>query len=291
MKKFIIIQPNCRELANHLWNYLSVYAYGLETGTPVQNPSFVEWHLYFDLVKNEPVMTRMFSYFPALARVWRAFLDLYGSYLIRVRQSCVMLTLSAITYLPPTRLMTNTAVCDATYFIGWLFRNPLGLERYRDKLVTAFTPREPILKKMGCMLAPFSGKHLIGIQLRQKSFNGFKDEHFIVSPARIRIIVDEYLREKKLSAKDVALFIVSDEDVHPSVFEGFTTRVHCGNTVPNLFMLAKCNVVIGTNSTTSNLAAWFGNIPHIVESNKPMDWDYYRNEETYFENKYATFAF
>ena len=292
MKKIVILKPNCHELTNHLWNYVSIYAYGIETGARVQNPSFFEWYRYFNLVKEEPFATKMVSHFPALKGLWRGVLALCASYLIRARQSCVMLTLSFMTYLPPTRKLTaHSNVCDTTYFIGWLFRNPLGLERYRDMLITAFMPKENILNTIEATLAPFSGKRLIGIHLRQKPYKGFEDENFIVPPARVRTIVDEYLREKKLSMKDVALVIVSDEDVHPSVFEGFTTYRSRDNAVNDLFVLSKCSVVIGTNSTFSNLAAWFGNIPHIVESNGPMDWEYYRDATTYFDNKYATFAF
>ena len=103
MKKYVIIKPNCRELANHLWNYLSIYAYGIETGSRVYNPSFFEWHQYFNLNKKELFITGACSAFPRLAFVWRAIGTLYGSYLIRARASCVRLTLSMFAYLPPTK--------------------------------------------------------------------------------------------------------------------------------------------------------------------------------------------
>src|SRR3989344_30501 len=260
-KKYIIIKPNCRELANHLWNYISIYAYGLETGAPVYNPSFFEWHRYFNLSGGK-------------LRIPKIFLSLYGSYLVRMRASCVLLTISEVTYLPPTRpLVVRKSPCDTTYFIGWLFRNPLGLEKYRSEIVSAFAPKKHILKKIEDALAPFRGKKLIGIHLRQQPYKGFEDGSFLVPPARVRAIVDEYLREQKLTIEDVELITVSDE-----------------YDVTNLFLLSRCSVVIGTNSTFSNLAAWFGNIPHIVTTNDPVNWEYYRDKATYFENKYATFA-
>jgi len=165
-------------------------------------------------------------------------------------------------------------MCDTTYFIGWLFRNPVGLERYRNEIVSAFLPKKKILKKIENVLATLRGKRLIGIHLRQQPYKGFDDGSFLVSPARVRAIVDEYLHEKKLDAKEVAFVTVSDK-----------------YDVTNLFLLSKCSVVIGSNSTFSNLAAWFGDVPHIVQSNEPVDWEYYRKVTTYFENKYATFAF
>ena len=40
MRKIIILKHGGGELANQLWNYLSVYAFGLERGISVLNPSF-----------------------------------------------------------------------------------------------------------------------------------------------------------------------------------------------------------------------------------------------------------
>lgn len=223
--------------------------------------------------------------------VGKTLLSLYGSFLVRARASCVLLTLSSFVYLPPTlRSSIKPSTCDTTYFIGWLFRNPLGLERYRDKLITAFAPKENVLNTLKKILSPFSGKQLIGIHLRQKPFKGFEDEHFIVPAVRVRTLVDEYVREKKLDTGDVALVIISDVEINPDTFKSYATHRSRGDTVSNLFLLSQCSVVIGTNSSFSNLAAWFGNVPHIVESHEPLDWEYYRNAMTYFDNKYATFA-
>jgi hypothetical protein len=273
MKKFVIIKPNCRELANHLWNYLSVYAYGLETRAHIQNPSFVEWHRYFNLSEKESLITRMIARTPFFHQVWKMACVLYGSYLVRFCARCVRLTLGITTYLPPTRALASENGCETTYFIGWHFRNPIGLGKYRDALTTAFTPTESVLKKIEDVLKPFREKQLIGVHMRQQPYKGFEDGSFLVSRERVDTIIAEYLRENRLDAKDVELITVSDK-----------------YDVTSLFLLSKCDVVIGDNSTFSNLAAWFGDVPHIVATNEPVDWEYYKNRSEYFENKYATFA-
>lgn len=291
MKKYVIIKPNCRELANHLWNYLSIYAYGIETGARVYNPSFFEWHRYFNLNKKESFTTKTISLFPILKSFGSILSVLYGSYLVRARAHCVRLTLGITLYLPPTRpLVTRGDTCKTTYFIGWHFRNPAGLERHRDALIAAFMPREGVLKKIEGTLVPFQGKRLIGVHLRQQPYKGFSDGDFLVSVSRVRRIIDEYLREHALKAEDVALVIVSDKDVDPAAFADFATHIQRGNDVTALFLLSRCSVVIGSNSTFCNLAAWFGNVPHIVATNEPMDWNYYQAPTAYFENKYATLA-
>ncbi len=291
MKKLVIIKPNCREFANHLWNYLNIYAYGIETGARIQNPSFFQWHQYFNLIEKESFITRMISYLHPLSSIWRALLFFCGSYIIRARAQCVLLTLGITMSLPPTRpLVARGDACETTYFIGWHFRNPVGLERHRDALIASFMPKERVLKKIKDTIAPFQGKRLIGVHLRKQQYKGFEDGSFLIPTPRVRQIIDEYLQEKKLGVKDVVLIIVSDKSVDSTAFEGFTTHTRCGNDVAALFLLSKCSVVIGTNSIFSNLTAWFGDVPHIVTTNEPIDWEYYRNTTAYFENKYATFA-
>lgn len=290
MKTYFIIKPNCRELANHLWNYLSVYAYGLETRARVRNPSFIEWHRHFNLKTQESFLTRMVASLPFIHSVWKAMCKLYGSYLIRFCEKCVRLTLGITTYLPPTRPLMGEDTCETTYFIGWHFRNPVGLGKHRKALIAAFTPTERILKTIEDTLAPLQGKRLIGVHLRQQPYLGFDDGRFLVSPTRVRQIIEEYLYEKTLGVHDIALVVVSDKNVDPTTFDGLTTHIQYGNDVNSLFLLSRCGVVIGDNSTFSNLAAWFGNISHLVTTNEPIDWEYYRKPTTYFENKYATFA-
>ena len=290
MKKYLIIKPNCREFANHLLNYVSIYAYGIETGVPVQNPSFFQWHQYFNLTKKESLFTKMISSFPAFRSVWKTLLSFYGSYVIRAYARCVRLTLGITMSLPPTKQLANRNDCETTYFIGWHFRNPVGIERHRDALITAFTPKETVLEEIGGTLTPLSGKYCIGVHLQQQPFKGFEDDSLLVPLPRVRRIIDEYLQEKKLDTGDVALVIISDKEVAPAAFEGFTTCVRRGNDVASLFLLSKCGVVIGSNSIFSNIAACFGNIPHLVTTNDAVDFAYYADKETYFENKYATFA-
>ena len=290
MKKLVIIKPNCHKLENHLWNYLGIYAYSIEIGTRVFNPSFFKWHRYFNLYTKESLMTKIVSFVPALHGFWWIILTLYGSYLVRFSTLCVRLTSGTLENLPPTVPERALDPCSTTYFIGWLFRNLTGLERHRDALITAFTPREAVLKYIKNALEPLRGKQLIGIHIRQQPYKGFEDESFVVEPVRVRHILNEYLHEWKIEAKDVALVIVSDVAIDQSAFAGYLTFVMSGNDVASLFLLSKCRVVIGTNSTFSNLAAWFGNVPHVVTTNEQMDWAYYENTTTYFQNKYATFA-
>lgn len=268
MKKLIIVKSGCREFSNELLNNMSVYACGLEFGAQVINHSG-------------------FGY----TGLWRLVHALYARITQRLHHSSILLAWRAPIYLPPTKkLVEKLMLSNTLYLYGWLFRNPTGLEKYRKELLLAFTPTS-IQQELADSIHPQKGKTLIGIHLRQKNFTGFESGEFLVSPTRTLRIVEEYIQHNSIDQKNVALLIVSDLPIAPDIFAQYPVYVAQGNTEKNLFLLSKTNAIVGTNTTFSNMAAWFGNIPHIVVDNEPLDWEYYRNKVEYFENKYATFAY
>ena len=268
-KKLIIVKPGCKELGNELVNRMSIYAYGLEIGARVVNHS-------------------AYGY-PWLLKAAHA---LYARYIGTRNGACSLRAWRAPIFLPPTKPLPIAQTCGSLYFFGWVFRNPVGIEKYRKEIVVAFTPHERVRENIRSTVSSLPAERtLIGVHVRQKPFLGFPHGDFLISAKRVRTVVDEYMREKNLHARDVALIIVSDLPIPEETFAGYDHRVVYGNTETNLFLLARCSAVIGTNTTFSNVAAWFGTVPHIVTTHEPMDWEYYRNKAAYFENTYATFAF
>jgi hypothetical protein len=179
------------------------------------------------------------------------------------------------------------------YFEGWLFRNPDGLNHYRETLVEAFSPNKVIRQKVDNILdtlSSTSSTHLVGIHLRQGDYTVFKNGVYLISPERMREIIDEYKAEKSLSLENISLFIASDGPVDAEVFAGYKTYISTENAVTDMFVLSQTNVIIGSNSSFGHFASWYGNIPHIVAQKEDMDWDYYKDKDSYFMNEYCTLA-
>ncbi len=257
MKTLVVVEHRARELANRLWNDISIYAYGMEMGARVINTTFLE-HIRF----------------------WRFLHVIYARAVdIATRRTCGVWTTGTPKFLPPTVPPSKKfEAYNTLYFFGWLFRNPAGLKKHRDALVAKFAPSKSVQEKINGIMNPLQSKHVrIGVHMRQRPFKGFENGEFLVPRARVLEIVKEYLLEHNIKKEDVALVEVSDIGGHKDDLTG-------------LHLLSKCDVVIGTNSTFSNLSAWFGNVPHIVTTNEPIDWPYYSDKSTYFDNKYATFT-
>lgn len=268
MKKIVIVKPGCRELGNELLNHMSIYAYALETGAHLIN------HSGFGHT--------------GLRRVLHA---LYARIIKRMHRTATLEAWRAPVYLPPTKALSRKLPGSSLYLYGWLFRNPEGITKYREELLQEFGPSPAVQKKIQNILLPQQNKTLIGVHLRLTKFTGFPEGDFLVSATRVERIVDEYLQENNLDIKNIALIIISDSKLPEDTFGSYLTHMSLNASQTNLFLLSKCSVVIGTNTAFANLAAWFGNVPHVVTTNNPLDWVYYKNRVQYFTNKYATFAF
>lgn len=260
-KHVIIVRRGCHEFANKLWSDMAIHAYAFMANAKVWNFAVFESGFF------APFHT-------AIAR-------LFGR----------SATPAQYTFLPPTVSPHGKFIHrNPIYFFGWLFRNPKGFVCYRKELLERFGPTTREEARLAKALARLpAGRILIGVHLRLKPFPYFPDGEFLIPPERVRDILNEYLREQKLASDQVALVLVADQPV-PAMFRDFATHSPMHDDRTQFLLLSKCSVIIGANSTFSNLAAWFGDVPHIVTTKNPIDWEHYANQKRFFENKYATFA-
>lgn len=306
MKKIVILKHSEGELANQLWNYISIYAYGLESGVRVKNPSFFEYHPYFHFIESESILTKLFSLWFRSSikrrtsfrnRVWRFVHKVYAKIMTTFHEKAIVSTenkTSQKIYLPPTK---SIVVPDTKtlYFIGWLFRNPDGLEKYRQKLIHDFRPQENIHDKIDDIVRLLKKQNpgvekMIGIHIRQGDYAQFKNGAYVISQERAREIVDEYIQKSNIDISKTLFIITSDGEIKPEIFSGLTVYISKENAVTDLFLLAQTQTIIGSDSSYGAFASWYGNTPHIIMTQAPIDWDYYTGKTHFFENKYCTLA-
>jgi len=304
--KIIILKHGGGELANQLWNYISIYAYGLEKNLPVINPSFFEYHSFFRLIDNESAWTKFlslqFRYYSGRrsgvwSRFWR-FVYLLYAYVIGMRKESIVSSQNQsniVTYLPPSSPLdplTKLAGSNRAYFIGWLFRDPVGLKKFRHRIISAFRPKQSVEERLVKILTPLREKYknIIGIHIRQSDYAGFKGGVFVITQSRAREIADELLKEKKLSAQETIFLLTSDGPMESDTWKGLNVYFSKENAVTDLFLLSATDAIIGSDSSFGAFASWYGNIAHIVMTQKPIDWNYYAGHKEFFENKYCTLA-
>ncbi|HEY4503484.1 MAG TPA: hypothetical protein VJJ28_00005 [Candidatus Paceibacterota bacterium] len=300
-KKIIILKHNRGELSNQLWNYISVYAYGLEIEAEVCNPSFFEYHRYFNLLKKESFFTKFLSFWfknhsgrrsSLRNRFWRNIYSLYSKMTIFIKNKSIISSENknnAVIYLPPTSQSPSLENKSVGYFVGWLFRNPVGIKKFREKLIQSFSPNEKIKRRVDEILEPLRLRYqkIVGVHIRQSDYREFKGGIYFIAQEKIKEIIEEYIKQNKIDRNQTIFLITSDDKIEESIFNNLNIYISKKNAVTDLFILSKTDIIIGSDSSFGAFASWYGNIPHIIISNNPIDWVYYADKKEYFENKYS----
>ncbi len=316
-KNIIILQHNGGRLANQLWLLVSVYAYCLDRGYGLQNPSFFEYGAYFSSKVAGGAFTLFFyASYSWLYRLCKP-LGLEAALRFFVRKMYIPLAQLRSFFLPGTivksgregevsgtvRYLSPTSPADQAfaafeqsnssrlYVMGWLFRNPAGIERYRKEIVEYIRPRKESWGKAQEYIAANRAlyKNIIGVHLRQGDYRTSYQDGNLYIPMGIAVkAMHEFLAQYKLSEAETCFIICSDGPVDRKNTAGLHVVVSGQNEIVDLCVLAQTDALLGSNSTFGAFAAYYANKPLIVLTKTGVDWEYYRGCTTFFNNKYLT---
>jgi hypothetical protein len=303
-----------RRLANQLWVYASVYAYCLEKSYKIKNYSFCDYYKYFELrVGNFLIKLIFFDlYFlikktipqkahRALAYYHRRIFRILIDFIEKNHKKQTVIAPDSNEpekhYLPPSKT-TDKTVSDfdknnnkTLYLDGWMFRNPAGLKKYHKEITEYFRPINSVNKQIKDFLDPLRSSYekIIGVHFRQGDFRRWKKGKYYLSEKELYNNILSYYKKFNNKTKNTCFVVCSDENVDLENFTGINIFKSCfTNPVHDLFLLASTNTIIGSNSTFGAFASYYGNIPMIVMQKSEIDWEYYKNKNNYFENKYCT---
>ncbi|MES2213787.1 MAG: alpha-1,2-fucosyltransferase [Patescibacteria group bacterium] len=291
-KRIIILDHNGGRLANQLWNFMSLYAYSLEKGYTLENYSFWRYAADFNIPFPRNYFIQFILFGELIKHKWYRMIGAPDKF---VRAMKYLYSEQVISddgihpiYLPPSNKTDPLSSQDekTIYTIGWLFRNPVGIAKYRKEILAYFRPKDRITKKIEERIAGLrrNTDHLVGVHIRQGDYKTWAGGQYYFEQGAVRNILDEYL---KFLGKSATFVLCSDENIDVDAFKGLNIQVSNGSPVEDLFLLSKTDAIIGSNSTFGAFASYYGNIPYIV-FNENIDWEYYRDKREYFENKYST---
>lgn len=309
-RKAIILAHDGGELANQIWNHISIYAYACERGMECVNHSFFEHARSFESISKGSLISRLFSlpYGRSYLRKTSPFIRIWR----KIYKMCVTIPLTQLNkdriiysnaqkdvyYLPPTAdAIPRHAALESSggniYFMsvsGGVFRNPVGIQVHRERVTASMRPASHISRKVADIIAPLrqNYRQVVAVHIRQTDYRTFKGGKYYVSPERAREIMHEYLNVTNAKVAETCFVVTSDEMIDKEIFKGLNVVMARNDVVTDLYTLASCDALIGSDSTLGHFAAYYGNIPHIIMKNEDMDWGYYRDQKSYFANKYLT---
>lgn len=309
MKKIVILQTSGNELANQLWNYASIYAYALERGYLLENPSFFEYgnyftmpapNLFFKLVFFLPFTNYTKRKTAFRRKIWRKLYFWYARTMLRFSGNHLVAYKDADNkpyYLPPTKesegkLSELEKREKNIYFDSWLFRNPAGIKKYYKEIRGYFRPRDNISSSVASQIKDLRIRYqtVVGVHIRQGDYKKWRGGVYLIKQKRAREIIEEYLAVFGKNKEKTCFVITSDGPINAEEFPGLNVTVSKNNAVTDLFLLASTDAIIGSNSTFGAFASYYGNIPFIVMRKEKIDWEYYKNKDKFFENKYCAVA-
>lgn len=318
MKKVIILWHNGGRLANQLWLYASVLSYCTENNYKLDNFSFFEYYKYFNLKPSNKfiyyLFFKPFVLFQPAKKVLN-FLDkrlynyifkkCYLLYVFFISLFCKKSVIEAkhissnlkICYLPPSDnsnqffLDFDKKKSGRIFLKGWLFRNPLGIEKYREEIIEVLKPKDIYYNSAFDFVKPFKERfdNIIGVHIRKGDYRDIKNLYF--SEEEVNIFLQELIKNFNFNLGKTCFVICSDEKVDKEVFnKDLNIIISDKNLVEDMLILSLCDKIIGSDSTFGSFAAYLGNKPIIVFDKNGIDWNYYIDKTKFFQNKKCTMS-
>lgn len=287
MRKIVILENNNGRLANQLWYSASIYAYCIEKGFKFEDYAFFRYWHYFEFTISNQLIKLFFGDFYR----WHKNIKFTKlAYLIYVKILKFFLRRRLVEdggqefLLPPTvnykekqvNILRLIELDDHTrYFCGWLFRNPVGLNKYYNDIKKYFKPKEVYYSEIIKLKNQLKEKYklIVGVHIRQGDYRIWQGGKLFFSCSEVADILKDYLcYQKQYGGKETVFVICSDEQITLEEFHGLNVVLGPGKEITDLYMLAETDLIIGSNSTYGTWASYYGQIPFYCFSKEPINW-------------------
>ncbi len=151
---------------------------------------------------------------------------------------------------------------------GWLYRDRKNILKHQSAIKKIFTPKASYLQEVERIenLCSQKGTCIIGVHIRRGDYQTFNSGLWYYPDQ----LYAEKMRdlERQLAKKNIqcVFYICSNEELNLTHYSEFNIVVEPSHFIVDLYMLARCNYIIGAPSTYSAWASFHGNVPlfHIM---------------------------
>jgi len=153
---------------------------------------------------------------------------------------------------------------------GWLFRDKINQNKYKELVLDTWTPNHNFLKNINTYYNKYKVGHdiLIGIHVRRGDYKRFEGGKWYFAPEQYYQKMIEISSLKKFEGKKIGFVICTNEKdmslQNPENLSLFNDQRHF---VEDLYLLAKCDYIVGPPSTFSLWASFYGDVPLLMIEN------------------------
>lgn len=271
----VIIASKEGQLANRIWHASSFMVNALEHNYRVIHPFFDDYYTFFseNLKRNEtPIRfwgkrkTRAYSIFQKLLIfLVRVFLKL------RITKLPFFEIIRYEGYAQEQRpfdlndeSFVKKAKSKLVLVYGWLFRDAANQKKHRQQLVVTWTPDKHYRENVERYFKEYTKDHslLIGVHLRRGDYKKFEGGKWYFTPEQYYQKIKEVAGLNIFKDKKIAFIICTNEKgISLPGTEYFTIFNEERHFIEDLYLLAKCDYIIGPPSTFSIWASFYGHTP------------------------------
>jgi hypothetical protein len=149
---------------------------------------------------------------------------------------------------------------------GWGFRDCEALLKHADAVREFFRPHDRQLQNIAALIerARQDTDILVGVHIRHGILYFANARHYFYTTKRYAEIMDEVV--DLFPKKRVGFLICSDWPQDPELFSRFRVTFGTHDLIEDLYAFARCDYLIGAQSTFTVWASFYGNVPLSVIS-------------------------
>ena len=296
-QKLFTIGRRCGRLANRLILFANFIALAEEQGHRVINFTF---HSYSDLFeatrrnvycryplpKRSSWMdvapgvaavirkTRIFYHATRYAGVLNERFPILGDAVMTLRE----LKGQPTTFLDGPELQEKIRPAKIVFVYDWRFRTPHLVRKHGDKIRAYFQPIEQYDQPSRAAVDHLRRQAdvVIGIHVRHGDYRHWKAGKYFFPAARYAAWMHDLAAQ--FPDRRVAFLVCSDEPRQADEFPGLSVGFGTASPVSDLYALARCDYILGPNSTFSQWASFYGEKPllHLFDSGDPVPLEKFR---------------
>jgi len=282
----VIIASKEGQLANRILHASSFFVNAKENSYKVIHPFFEDFYQYFS---ENLVQHKKFIKFWGKKKSWSSsFIQSTLTIFIKLFLKLRIKKLPFFEIIEYKKYEQGTAVFDLStkefikkarskivFVYGWLFRDPVNQEKHKEWLLEFWKPNERYCKnvknyhqkyKRDCDL-------LVGVHVRGGDYKNFEGGKWYYTPEQYYDKMKELTKLQEFSGKKIGFVICTNEkDISFPASEFFSVLNETRHFVEDMYLLSKCNFIIGPPSTFSIWASFYGDVPlyMIKEINQPI---------------------
>jgi hypothetical protein len=260
----IIIAYKPGQLANRIFHFAKFLAYSYEHHVAVVNPAFDDYARYFCKTKAQWVpASNGFS-----GNASRNFIALiyHGSYIMgrllhKLQVDSKFMSVTYLDWHEKYDLDEDKKLRTAGFHFvqGWGFNAARLVDRHKNKIIEFFRPENNLEHKIDDYFQRFNiGKRWVGVHIRHGDYQFFEGGKYFYDLTQYKTAMRS-LAEKHSDLH--FLICTNNKSISQSNFDELTVTLAPGHELMDLYLLAKCNYIMGPPSTYSLWASFYGNVP------------------------------